>query len=85
MATLKIAVAGLDDHDLFIPIVQSLGDRHVDYGVEDAHDDTVAQALLWTLEQGLTESYRSEVRDAWTAVYVLLTSVMIKAAAEVKG
>ena len=81
MATLKIAVAGLDDPERLVPIVQSLGERHKGYGVVDENYDTVAQALLWTLEQGLGESFTPEVCDAWTAVYVLLASVMIEAAA----
>jgi hemoglobin-like flavoprotein len=61
MATLKIAVDELDDPERLIPIVQILGVRHNAYGVEDSHYDTVAQALLWTLEQGLGESFTPEV------------------------
>lgn len=81
MATLKIAVAGLDDPDRLIPIVQELGKRHKGYGVEDGDYATVAGALLWTLEQGLGEAYTPEVVDAWAAVYGLLSTVMIEAAA----
>jgi hemoglobin-like flavoprotein len=85
MATLKIAVAGLDDPERLIPVVQSLGERHKGYGVEDAHYDIVGEALLWTLEQGLGENFTTEVCDAWTAVYTLLASVMIEAAAGVEA
>ncbi len=81
MATLKIAVAGLDDPERLVPMVQKLGQRHKGYGVVDENYDTVAQALLWTLEQGLGENFTPEVCDAWTAVYTLLASVMIEAAA----
>ncbi len=81
MATLKIAVAGLDDPDRLIPIVQELGKRHKGYGVEAGDYTTVAGALLWTLEQGLGEAYTPEVIDAWAAVYGLLSTVMIEAAA----
>ena len=85
MATLKIAVARLDDPERLIPIVQTLGVGHIAYVVEDSHYDIVAQALLWTLEQGLGETFTPEVCEAWTAVYVLLATVMIEAAAAAVG
>jgi len=81
MATLKIAVAGLDDPERLVPGVQKLGQRHKGYGVVDENYNIVAQALLWTLEQGLGDKFTPEVCDAWTAVYTLLASVMIEAAA----
>jgi hemoglobin-like flavoprotein len=45
-------------------------------GLEDRHYDTVAAALLWTLERGLGESFTPEVRDAWAAAYEVLSSTM---------
>ncbi len=81
MATLKVAVASLKDPDRLVPAVRILGQRHKEYGVTDENYDTVAQALLWTLEQGLGEHFTNDVRDAWTAVYVLLATTMKEAAA----
>jgi hemoglobin-like flavoprotein len=81
MATLKVCVLGLDRLDQLLPAVQSLGRRHVGYGVTDAHYDTVAAALLWTLEKGLGDQFTPECRAAWTEVYLLLASVMKEAAA----
>lgn len=81
MAVLKVAVAGLDNPDRLVPIVQTLGRRHLDYGVVDRDYDTVAAALLWTLEQGLGEHFTPEVEEAWTAVYTLLATLMKDAAA----
>jgi hemoglobin-like flavoprotein len=80
MATLKVCVLGLDRLDQLLPAVQALGRRHVGYGVTDAHYDTVAAALLWTLEKGLGDQFTPECRAAWTEVYVLLASVMKEAA-----
>ena len=37
---------------------------------------TVGAALLWTLEQGLGQAFTSDVRDAWTKTYTLLSSAM---------
>lgn len=81
MATLAIAVKGLDELEELIPVVQSLGKRHVDYGVKEAHYGTVAAALLYTLETGLGDKWNDEVKDAWVAVYTVLSDVMLKAAA----
>jgi hemoglobin-like flavoprotein len=55
--------------------------RHAGYGVKDEHYDTVAEALLWTLEQGLGSDFTTEARDAWVAVYTVLASTMKDAAA----
>lgn len=82
MATLKVAVAGLDDPERLLPAVRILGQRHSEYGVQDEHYDTVAEALIWTLEQGLGAEFTPDVADAWVAVYGLLASVMQEAAAE---
>ncbi len=81
MATLKVAVKGLDDLEKLVPVVQDLGRRHAGYGVQDNDYDTVAAALIWTLGQGLKDDFTSEVEAAWTAVYAILAETM-KAAAE---
>ncbi len=82
MHVLGIAVRGLDRLDQLVPVVELLGRRHAGYGVRPAHYDTVAEALLWTLEQGLGDGFTPEVRDAWTAVYTVLATTMQRAAAE---
>ena len=74
------AVNGLNNLEAIVPAVQDLGRRHVDYKVKQAHYATVAEALLWTLGQGLGDAFTDEVKEAWTAVYTLLAKVMIDAA-----
>jgi hemoglobin-like flavoprotein len=80
MQVLTAAVNALDRIETIVPAVEALGARHVGYGVEDAHYDTVAAALLWTLERGLGDHFAPSVRDAWIAAYTLLAQTM-KAAA----
>ena len=82
MQMMATAVKGLDNLDAIIPAVQQLGKRHVGYGVETHHYDTVAIALLWTLEQGLGEAFTDDVAQAWSAVYNVLSNTMKNAAAE---
>ena len=83
MQTLTVVVKSLDKLDQIVPAVQALGRRHAGYGVRESHYATVGEALLWTLEQGLGEGFTPAVREAWTAAYGTLASVMIEAAKSV--
>ena len=80
MQTLTVAVRGLNNVENLIPVLQSLAVRHVGYGVHKEHYTTVGAALLWTLGQGLGDGFTAEVKAAWTAVYTLISDVMIDAA-----
>ncbi|MFY0625994.1 MAG: hemin receptor [Reichenbachiella sp.] len=82
MMMLSAAVKGLGNLDALVPVVQDLGKRHVGYGVKDEHYNTVGSALLYTLEAGLGEVWNEEAKDAWTAVYTLLSGVMKSSAAK---
>ena len=82
MKTIAVAVNGLKKLDTILPVVEDLGRRHNDYGTQPEHYDTVAEALLWTLEQGLGDDFTPEVREAWAETYTTLATVMKKAAAE---
>lgn len=80
MQTLDTLVQGLDYIEDLVPAIEDLGRRHMRYGVQEAHYDSVGAALLWTLEQELGEHWTDETRDAWTAVYTLTADTMKKAA-----
>ena len=82
MKMLNTVVNSLDNLNSIIPAVQNLGVSHINYGVKDEHYDTVADALLWTLEQGLGDGFTADVKDAWTMAYVTLSDVMKNAANE---
>lgn len=80
MQMLAAAVKGLDDLDALVPVVEDLGVRHNEYGVQDSHYDTVGGALLWTLEQGLGDAFTVPTREAWIEVYGILSTTMKDAA-----
>src|SRR5262249_49339232 len=69
MAAVKVAVDGLARLDEVAPFLVKLGARHVRYGVRPEHFDVVAEALMWTLEQGLGDAFTPDVRDAWVAAW----------------
>ena len=81
MATLSLVVDGLDRLPELLPSVRALARRHAAYGVLDEHYAAVGAALLWTLEQGLGESFTPSVRQAWAKAYDVLSSVMREAGA----
>lgn len=80
MQMIGLAVDKLNDLDALVPVLRDLGTRHKSYGVKDADYDTVAGALLKTLGQGLGSNFTPEVKDAWSAVYKTMATVMTQAA-----
>ena len=76
MQMLDYAVTGLDRLDTIILAIQNLGIRHAGYGVKDEYYETVGEALLWTLEQGLGKDFTPDVKDAWAEAYKLLSDIM---------
>lgn len=80
MQMLNTVVNGLTQLDQIVPVAKALGKRHVEYGVKPEYYDTVASALLWTLEKGLGSAFTPPVKEAWTLAYATLASVMKDAA-----
>jgi len=81
MQMIGMTVQGLSVPGEIMGLVADLGRKHVEYGVVDAHYDTVCAALMWTLGQGLGTSFTPEVKIAWTEAYEFLAKVMKDAAA----
>ncbi len=81
MTMIGTAVANLHRLDNIVPAVRDLGQRHAGYGVTAAHYDTVAAALLWTLEQGLGDDFTPQTRQAWIECYTILAGTMQQPAA----
>ncbi|MFT4047389.1 MAG: globin family protein [Solimonas sp.] len=79
------AVGKLDRLDQLLPVVHALGARHQGYGVQPEHYATVGDALLWTLEQGLGETFTGELREAWGEVYSALAAAMLDGASAADG
>jgi hemoglobin-like flavoprotein len=79
---LSTAVNALDDLDPLIPAIKKMGARHARYGVHDDDYEKVADALLWTLGQGLGDDFTPEVKSAWVGVYSALADTMKAGAAE---
>jgi hemoglobin-like flavoprotein len=83
MAVLATAVGNLHRLDQILPKVRELGRRHARYGVEEKDYDTVAVALLSTLESALGDEFTAAAKSAWVACYQALAGEMKAAAAAV--
>ena len=82
MQMLTVAVKSLDRLHEILPAVRDMGRRHAGYGVRDEHYDTMAAALLWTLEKALGDGFTPEVKSAWVSVYTVLATAMKSGAME---
>jgi len=78
-------VRTIDQPEALVPELADLGRRHVHYGVRDSQYDSVGTAVLWTLERGLGPAFTPEGRNAWTEAYLLLSTVLRRAAAREQG
>src|SRR5262245_38272299 len=80
MQALRFAVAAVERPTELQPILESLGRRHVYYGVKESHYDTVGEALLGALAYLLGPAFTPEVKQAWWAIYTLMADTMKRAA-----
>lgn len=80
VAALGLVIAGLRDLSKVVPVLEGLAVRHVAYGVEESHYQTVCAALIQTLAITFGERFTPPVRAAWVTAYGLVSSVMIGAA-----
>ncbi len=70
------AVAALDDLEPLDRVIKMMGARHSGYGVHDDDYEKLADALFWTLEQGLGDDFTPATRAAWVSVYDDLADMM---------
>ena len=77
---LALAVNSLDRLPQLAPVLEDLGRRHAGYGVSPADYDTVGTALLVTLDHCLGTGFTTDVRDAWAAIYSVLSGAMQRGA-----
>lgn len=80
MTIITTVVRGLKNLDVLEETVWQLGRRHRAYNIQEPHYGTVAQALLWTLEQGLGAAFTADVKAAWVEAYTVLSGVMLAGA-----
>jgi hemoglobin-like flavoprotein len=80
MEAIGTVVENLDRFHEVEPVLRELAVRHVGYGAKIADYDVVGDALLWTLERYLAPDFPAEIKNAWAAAYLALSTSMKTAA-----
>ena len=65
-------------------MLESLGARHVQYGVDEAQYEAVRAALIAALGDTLGDDFDPETEAAWNTAFELTASVMKTGAAEAR-
>ncbi len=80
MSTLAVIVGSIDQVEIVLPMVDSLGRNHAVYGVDPDAYTAVGEALFQAMAHGLGEHWTPEVAAAWSKAYAALAKRMIEAA-----
>lgn len=80
MEMIGAAVRLLDHPPSLLPVLAQLGARHAGYGVQPDDYRKVGQALIATLTEALGDAFDAPTREAWSAMYALVSTTMIAAA-----
>lgn len=80
MRALGIAVHGLGQPRILLPLLHRLGSLQAARGVKSYHYDAVSEALLWTLKITLAETFTEEAQRAWEALCVAIGEALKQAA-----
>ena len=84
IAMLDTVISGLDTLDQLGATLRAMGRAHAGYGVRNADYAKVADALLWTLADGLGDAFTHDVEAAWSAAYAAVADSMIEGAGPAK-
>merc|ERR1712203_537015 len=77
-------VAGLQDASKLVPLLTSLGGRHIVYNKNEAFWPTLGKAVNITLAELLGDAFTPEVENAWNVVYGFTSSIMISGLKQAK-
>jgi hemoglobin-like flavoprotein len=85
MEALDFTVATLENPAGLVPVLESMGRRHLSYGTRNEHYVTVTAAMLKTLREILGSQFTLQAEAAWTAALTFITETMIRGADSVQS
>jgi hemoglobin-like flavoprotein len=80
LASLVLVVENLRQPQVLSEALQSLGNRHANYGIVPEHYPMVGTSLLKTFETYLGDAWTPEVKQAWVDAYGAITGLMLTGA-----
>jgi hemoglobin-like flavoprotein len=75
---LQIAVISVRNLDALVPMLRLLGSEYRSYGARPEYYEIFGDVLLWTLQQGLGDTYTEEVNEAWATLYGIIAEMMMQ-------
>jgi hemoglobin-like flavoprotein len=84
MEALDFTVVTLENPAGLVPVLESMGRRHLSYGTRNEHYETVTTAMLKTLREILGTQFTPQAEAAWTAALGFITGAMIRGADSVQ-
>ena len=82
---LTLIVSALDEPELLVPLLASIGTRHQEAGMGERHYVLMGEALLSALRTVLGTEWNSALYLAWADTYTFLSSIMKRAGARASG
>lgn len=81
MATLAVVISGVERGENLVPILQNLGAKHGGrYGAMADHYPLVGGVLLETFHEYLGPAFTTQMQDAWSQAYELISAQMLEGA-----
>ncbi|MDP6707807.1 MAG: globin domain-containing protein [Alphaproteobacteria bacterium] len=69
-------IDGLDRMDDVKPMLQSLGCRHIAFGVRSKDYGAFGEVLMWTVAKFLDRAFTPEVAESWRSFYEEISAIM---------
>ena len=79
MDTIAAIVGALDKREMFQSIISHAGRQHAQFGAKPSHFAAFGDALLWGLEHQLGDTFTPELKEAWSTLYGVVQSEMMRA------
>ncbi|MFA5011712.1 MAG: globin domain-containing protein [Ignavibacteria bacterium] len=76
MRMIKTVVEGLNNIHIIMPAIQSMGSRHVDYGVAPEQYSNFKKSLMFAFDKVLGKDFDEKTKDAWSRLYDVLQDLM---------
>ncbi|MEP4077750.1 adenylate/guanylate cyclase domain-containing protein [Haloferula sp.] len=74
---LGLVVGSLNNFDEFTPVLENLGYRHVEYGVEKGHYPLAVDALISALSDCFGDGFTEERQQVWRDTLTCVTETMV--------
>jgi hemoglobin-like flavoprotein len=84
MESLRYTIATLEKPDELVPVLESLGRRHITYGTKDEHYALVIQVLMQMLAEVLGKHFSAATAAVWQEALSFVCATMQRGARDVQ-